>query len=1052
MLLCVVGFVFLLMNTSFGQLMIGTARLFVSNGCLAPSPPQVDAVRQALLGLQRIRNKHSFQRSIPVAARVHSHSLTLQDATSETTSSVHQRQRTSNPSTTLDLNERREAKRMSRSIQMLHYAAHGLTQKNFLKFQREIAQQLVSPYQVASVSSNTCTVNLLSSAVAFSAVESYVSLLVRHKAMPQSLYEFRQIVAALLRVTMDQPTPTLPLGPRFANIHASWMVSTAILSWSLTPYRDGCFHATPNHSETNRYAMYVLHSLSLQLITPSVDGVDGPQLRSAETQGPQHVVSEILKLLNVTGDKEQIERAKALLGLSQTPQGGEEASTASMWLLNRMLVRGEWQVVLQSFNGLLASPTTTAGTPLKTQLLYRRKFFSRQNKISDESMKRLERKSKGVARTGRSELQAALTAALVPSTFPKSLVSFEGLGLRTLVFSWRSVVLETLPFALVAAAASQSSDVIEKFRKLDVVKRHLFSSDKESCQKADGGIGYNWTERYQSLPEFIFHHVTVLASLVCDTLEGHRRSLRQLLRPAWMSESFLDWLTQPFATVGEDIPVDLKVEIPPRLFDGDALETIDNLWLSLWLEGLATVGPSSTLIHVLYKLLVVCRLPAVVSTHCASAITTCLGIHLTSQCAAVQSEKEATCAQMILALPPLAFILAFTTKNGSEGPPTPGVVFRGLAHSNFYHCLKNEVITLEASESPAVLLSCRHLRNLTYMPMRTGGHNGTPERLLGQVWQLNWRGIYDHFIDRCKCDTLSSISKTIATFPLPSQDGDKLIALFKPPGVTSTLHVQFPSLIDTLASSHPWSTGGMSSNDNEVSILAQHGLVNRIDIATSGIVLATSGRRSLLRSRRVGLADKGLCKVYYAIVTYVPPTDRQVCTSAHGAQPNPFSSLFFLPPAGIIGEEIFVDGIDFSQKRSFEEGSMNGVARDTRCAVTMFDVIEHFPTRDIYFVRVVLRSGKRHQIRQHFSSIHHPLLGDVKYHPQAGSTLIDRVALHAGEVSLELENEMEVKQMVDILASRRKVCISCDLPSDMLNVLTQLRAEERGGGKGNRTY
>ncbi|EEW53520.1 RluA family pseudouridine synthase [Limosilactobacillus antri] len=45
-------------------------------------------------------------------------------------------------------------------------------------------------------------------------------------------------------------------------------------------------------------------------------------------------------------------------------------------------------------------------------------------------------------------------------------------------------------------------------------------------------------------------------------------------------------------------------------------------------------------------------------------------------------------------------------------------------------------------------------------------------------------------------------------------------------------------------------------------------------------------------------------------------------------------------------------------------------------------------------VRIRLHTGRTHQIRVHFSFLGHPLVGDRMYGPAAGSSLIDRQALH----------------------------------------------------------
>ena len=50
-------------------------------------------------------------------------------------------------------------------------------------------------------------------------------------------------------------------------------------------------------------------------------------------------------------------------------------------------------------------------------------------------------------------------------------------------------------------------------------------------------------------------------------------------------------------------------------------------------------------------------------------------------------------------------------------------------------------------------------------------------------------------------------------------------------------------------------------------------------------------------------------------------------------------------------------------------------------------------------LRLILHTGRTHQIRVHLSSIGHPLLGDPLYHPDPASSGIKRTALHAFRLS-----------------------------------------------------
>lgn len=76
---------------------------------------------------------------------------------------------------------------------------------------------------------------------------------------------------------------------------------------------------------------------------------------------------------------------------------------------------------------------------------------------------------------------------------------------------------------------------------------------------------------------------------------------------------------------------------------------------------------------------------------------------------------------------------------------------------------------------------------------------------------------------------------------------------------------------------------------------------------------------------------------------------------------------------------------------------------------------------DWTLVRATLKTGRTHQIRVHFSSIGHPLLGDKLY--GGAETLIDRQALHAASLSF-----------VDPFSGAGKTFMA-PLPADIKNII-----------------
>ncbi len=68
-----------------------------------------------------------------------------------------------------------------------------------------------------------------------------------------------------------------------------------------------------------------------------------------------------------------------------------------------------------------------------------------------------------------------------------------------------------------------------------------------------------------------------------------------------------------------------------------------------------------------------------------------------------------------------------------------------------------------------------------------------------------------------------------------------------------------------------------------------------------------------------------------------------------------------------------------------------------RSAITHYEVLERFS--DYTLLRVVLETGRTHQIRVHMAYIKHPIVGDAVYGQAKNRLGFDGQALHAGELS-----------------------------------------------------
>ena len=95
------------------------------------------------------------------------------------------------------------------------------------------------------------------------------------------------------------------------------------------------------------------------------------------------------------------------------------------------------------------------------------------------------------------------------------------------------------------------------------------------------------------------------------------------------------------------------------------------------------------------------------------------------------------------------------------------------------------------------------------------------------------------------------------------------------------------------------------------------------------------------------------------------------------------------------------------------------VRADGAPSVTRYEVL--FSSKEYSLLRLVLETGRTHQIRCHMAHLGHPLLGDDLY---GGSReLIDRQTLHCGEMRFEHPVTAE------------RIELSAELPKDMRRVI-----------------
>ena len=128
----------------------------------------------------------------------------------------------------------------------------------------------------------------------------------------------------------------------------------------------------------------------------------------------------------------------------------------------------------------------------------------------------------------------------------------------------------------------------------------------------------------------------------------------------------------------------------------------------------------------------------------------------------------------------------------------------------------------------------------------------------------------------------------------------------------------------------------------------------------------------------------------------------------------------------VVHEVISGEGGSVSKPlRQFGSGRM-GVDERGKMAETDFDVEERMRTYTV--VKAYPHTGRRHQLRVHFYSIGHPVVGDVRYGDRSLQLKYPRLMLHALNISF-------------VLPGGERVRIHVDPPASFSECLEQLRQE-----------
>ena len=222
-------------------------------------------------------------------------------------------------------------------------------------------------------------------------------------------------------------------------------------------------------------------------------------------------------------------------------------------------------------------------------------------------------------------------------------------------------------------------------------------------------------------------------------------------------------------------------------------------------------------------------------------------------------------------------------------------------------------------------------------------------------------------------------------------EDDDVIVVDKPVGVAAHASVGWtgPTVLGSLLQRgvHITSLGAAG----------RQGIVSRLDVGTSGLMLVCKSDLAYKEMRRQ-FAEHEVVKTYHALVQGNLKEDKATIEAPIGrAKVSDFR--FTVTPTG-------------------------------KEAITHWDVLERFGEATL--VKVNLETGRTHQIRVHFSSIGHPLVGDPMYgaNPVMAKELgLERQWLHA----MQLEFRHQRTHVWTTVKSR--------YPADLQHALDSLEAK-----------
>jgi 23S rRNA pseudouridine1911/1915/1917 synthase len=222
-------------------------------------------------------------------------------------------------------------------------------------------------------------------------------------------------------------------------------------------------------------------------------------------------------------------------------------------------------------------------------------------------------------------------------------------------------------------------------------------------------------------------------------------------------------------------------------------------------------------------------------------------------------------------------------------------------------------------------------------------------------------------------------------------DDDDIVVVDKPVGLAAHPSPGWagPTVIGGLAGAgYRISTSGAAE---------RQGVVHRLDVGTSGLMVVAKSERAYTRLKRA-FKQRRVDKVYHAVVQ---------------GHPDPLTGTVDAPIA-----------------RHPVHDHKWAVVADGRPSVTHYETLEAFRAASLLEIR--LETGRTHQIRVHMAALRHPCVGDLTYgaDPTLAKRLrLERQWLHAYRLGF------------DHPGSGERVEFTSDYPADLAGALEHLRTD-----------